>query len=157
VKILLCGYPIEINEDDYEKYILNSDRKWAAYIQHGNQVYFVRTNCRNNIKKSERLHRLIANATRGVVDHADGNTLNLKKENLRVCSRQENARNRKVGKNNSTGLKGVSFKKDAGKYWARIWINGKNKSLGFFLNPEDAHAAYCNAAIKYYGDYARFA
>lgn len=157
MKTVLCGYEIEIDQDDYIKHIASSDRKWVAYVQHGYQVYFVRTLCKNNIKKSERLHRLIVGATFGVVDHIDGNTLNLKKENLRLCTREENARNRRMGKNNSVGFKGVSFKKDTGKYWARIWVDGKNKSLGFFSNPSEAYNAYCCAAIEHYGSYARLA
>lgn len=152
------GYMVEIDEEDYIRLVLNDSRKWCAYSQHKDQVYFIRSLSLGKMKKTERLHRLIAGAgCKDFVDHADGNTLNLSKRNLRICGRKENSRNSRLFKNNTSGYKGVSYKKDAKKFWARIMIDGKSKSLGFYYSAAEAHEAYKNAALKYFGEYARFA
>ena len=59
-------------------------------------------------------------------------------------------------RNNSTGFKGVSYRKRDGRYAARISIHGKIKSLGTYPSPELAYAAYCTAAAWHYGANASF-
>jgi hypothetical protein len=96
----------------------------------------------------------------GVIDHIDGNPSNNNIENLRLCSRMQNQQNIKRMGNRKYDLpKGVSF--DAGKhrvkrYVAQIRVNGKNTVIGRFHTPEEAHVAYCNAADKYFGEFARY-
>ena len=79
------------------------------------------------------------------VDHINGNTLDNRRENLRVCTRSENQRNRGKIKNSTSGFKGVSWHKNVGKWQASIGIAGIMKYLGLFTNPEEAHKAYCKA------------
>lgn len=57
---------------------------------------------------------------------------------------------------NGTGFKGVSRRKQDGRYHARISIRGRSKSLGTYSSPELAYAAYCTAAAWYYGALAHF-
>lgn len=76
--------------------------------------------------------------------------------NLRSCTHQQNIRNRGTPKNNTSGFKGVSWHVRVKKWTAQIWCDGKNKSLGYFDNPELAHAAYCKAADKYHGEFANY-
>ena len=65
-------------------------------------------------------------------------------ENLRDVTNSENAQNRiKANTNNSTGFLGVSL--HHGKYPATITIDGKNKYLGRFETPEEAHEVYLEA------------
>jgi hypothetical protein len=90
-----------------------------------------------------------------VVDHADGGKLNNRRENLRVTTQKNNARNARRSKVNSSGYKGVSFHAQRKKWRALIRIDGKRKSLGEFDTPEQAYAAYCKAAIEHFGEYAR--
>ena len=90
-------------------------------------------------------------------DHINGNGLDNRRENLRICSAAENSRNQKLHKNNKNLLKGVSRVHKMKKFRARIMVSGKEKHLGCFSTPEEAHAAYCEAAKKHFGDYARFA
>jgi len=58
-----------------------------------------------------------------------------------------------MNKNNSHGLKGVSFWD--GKYKAQIGINGRKKHLGTFDTKEQAHEAYCKAAKELFKEYSR--
>ena len=90
-----------------------------------------------------------------VIDHIDGDRSNNKLENLRVCTFQENHFNRGKQSNNKSGFKGVSWHKQKQKWVAQIKIEGKNKFLGFFINPEDAYSKYCEMALLHYGEYAK--
>jgi len=106
-------------------------------------------------------HRLIWCITTGTdpcdlqIDHIDGNKLNNKFLNLRLATHAQNARNRGPGKNNKSGLKGVSWKKDEQKWVSRIKVNNRSIGLGRFPTPELAHMAYCKAAAELHGDFAR--
>lgn len=106
------------------------------------------------------LHRLIIDCPEGfVVDHINGDSLDNRRANLRVCIQAENSRNRKVHCNNSSGLKGVYL--DAGlrgnPWRAQIRFQGKKFNLGRYKSPEEAHAAYCKASLEKHGDFARSA
>ena len=89
-------------------------------------------------------------------DHADsGQTLDNRRKNLRVSTAEQNQHNRRRNRNNKTGYKGVSiFRK--GQWRADIRVNGKTLFLGLHATPELAYEAYCEAAVKYRGEFARF-
>jgi hypothetical protein len=91
-----------------------------------------------------------------IVDHINGDKLDNRRENLRVCTAGENSRNQKINKRNTSGFKGVCFSKAGNKWMARIKVNWINKYLGLFDTPEQAHAAYCVAATALHGEFARF-
>lgn len=105
----------------------------------------------------ERMHRKILNLKNSklTVDHIDGNKLNNTRKNLRICSARQNSFNKGMSKNNTSGYKGVYwFKRD--KLWvAGIGYNKKTYNLGRFKNKHDAAKAYNNAAVKYFGKYAK--
>ncbi len=89
------------------------------------------------------------------IDHIDGNPSNNKICNLRNSRRHENGWNIGVKKNNTTGFKGVDYRKSDGKFRARIRIKGHRIELGLFSSAEAAHEAYCIAADKLHGRFAR--
>lgn len=111
------------------------------------------------------IHDLIVKKEKGqVVDHKDGNTLNNQKSNLRACTAQQNSRNTKKRKSRSV-YKGVRFRKRRNPNCSDAWeavINidlNKRISLGRFpytpYGEIQAAKAYNEAAIKYFGDFAR--
>lgn len=76
------------------------------------------------------------------VDHIDHNTLNNRRYNLRIVSRLGNTHNRRDQSKYGIGVCFPKDKKRSKPYQARIWINGKRKSLGRYFTPEDAQNAY---------------
>ena len=89
-----------------------------------------------------------------LLDHANNIKTDNRWCNLRPATRSENNRNCKVYKNNKSGLKGVRSAKD-GKFDARIAVNKKQRHLGRFNTAQEAHEAYCEAANRLHGDFAR--
>lgn len=83
------------------------------------------------------------------VDHEDGDRLNNSWKNLREATRQENLKNVGIRSDNSSGVTGVSFRKDIGKFTAYIEVNGKRVRLGNFETVVEAREVRKNAEIKY--------
>lgn len=86
-----------------------------------------------------------------LVDHINGDTLDNRRCNLRVCTQKENCWNKAARAGSIRGYKGVSRK--AGRTRVRARIAGRH--LGHFLDPVDAALAYDLAAIESFGEYAR--
>lgn len=104
-----------------------------------------------------RMHRFLLNAPAGVmVDHRNGDKLDNRRENLRLCDNSKNQANRKVSRGMSP-FKGVTWQKrvHGGGYWkAQIVVNGVLHYLGSFRTDLDAAAAYNVAAKKHFGEFA---
>ena len=98
-----------------------------------------------------RMHRLLCDGD--VVDHVNGCGLDNRRSNLRPASRAQNQWNAGRTKTNTSGWKGVSRHKCSWR--AQINVNGKRVRLGSFPTPEEAHAAYCEAAKRLHGEFAR--
>lgn len=100
------------------------------------------------------LHRFIMNASNKIkIDHKDGNGLNNKIENLRLCSQSENCCNKSkmVHKN----FKGVYFDKRRGFFYSQIYKNRKSYFGGNYKNIIDAAISYNNLALKHHGQFAK--
>lgn len=85
------------------------------------------------------------------VDHANGNRADNRLANLRLASHRENLRNCKVRKDNSSGIKGVSFDAARGQWAVKV----ARRHVGRFETLLDAAAARKSAALKTYGEFAR--
>ena len=83
-----------------------------------------------------------------IVDHADRNRANNRPSNLRVANKSLNAQNSTSRSDSRTGLRGVGWSGVKGKYRARISINGHRETLGYFDDPNEAHAAYMEASAQ---------
>lgn len=101
------------------------------------------------------VHRVIWVWVAGVqpeneIDHIDGNGLNNKWENLRSVSRLQNAKNRRINTNNTSGTAGITYRKDSDRWRARIAVDGKVIFLGSYDDKQDAINARKEAERKYY-------
>lgn len=89
------------------------------------------------------------------IDHVDGDSTNNRIENLRPATQSQNIVNSRLKKNNTSGYKGVTYRKDTGKWRAAIMVNGKHISLGSYFTKEEAYEAYKAGAQKHFGEFAR--
>jgi hypothetical protein len=124
----------------------------------GTRFYACRTPIVNGRMGTEQLSRTILERVLGkkltrheLVDHKNHNTLDNRRENLRLASFKENNRNRLP--RSKTGYKGVSIDR-YGHPVAHIKIDGKSKYLGRFETVELAAIAYNKAAADAYGEFA---
>lgn len=108
--------------------------------------------------KAVLMHRIILSPPDGmVIDHINGDSLDNRRENLRIARQADNCRNSKMRSDNTSGLKGVFWDKYTGRWMAAIGYQGKFHNLGRFDAPEDAKAAYDEAASNMFGEFARLA
>lgn len=145
-----------VDEDDYRW--LMFWKWWAHWDQKGNCFYAVRKGWVDRKSVMVRMHREIlglpqTNPQKG--DHKNGTTLDNRRHNLRPATTTENQQNSRKPVTNTSGYKGVSFHKASGKWVAQIMVDGKKKHLGLFATPQLAYAAYCAAALRHHGRFAR--
>jgi hypothetical protein len=89
------------------------------------------------------------------VDHEDENQSNNIWNNLRHATPSQNHRNRGPQQNNKTGYKGVAFDNRRKCFIAGVKLYGYRHNLGFFATAEEAYAAYCKAAKRLHGKWAK--
>lgn len=150
-----------VDDIDYE--YLNR-QNWNANYSKSTESYYARRNIWLGLKYTTQLmHRVIMERVLGRklvkgedVDHINHDTLDNRRENLRLASRSQNKRNGNKHKDNINGYKGVDFNKAVQKYRARITVNYKTTHLGYFDSPEDAYDAYCKAANELHGEFAKY-
>lgn len=135
-----------------DKYIFDEYRLAINKVYNTVGRFYIRLDKHN---KKYLIHRIIMNAPKGMdVDHVNHNTLDNRRDNLRICSRQQNlwnAVNKK--KYGFKGIKERKNKKDT-KYEVGFRINGKFTRLGSFDTEEAAIKIYNDAIKKYRGKFA---
>jgi hypothetical protein len=140
-------YIVKIDKEDVEKL---SKAQWG-----------IQTGCSGNKKgvyvRSATLgiiHRCVMGYPKElVVDHINHDTFDNRKQNLRICTNQQNCMNSSLHSINTSGCSGVSFIKNGNKWWARIGLNGERITLGYFTDKQDAIQARKNAEEEYYGEF----
>lgn len=106
-----------------------------------------------------RLHRLVMHAEDGVVidhkehPHGKGKKIDNRKCNLRYATDSQNAMNRHKNTNNTSGVKGVSWKKENQKWQAYIGKNLQQIHLGYFDGFDDAVQARKKAEFELFGEW----
>jgi hypothetical protein len=88
------------------------------------------------------------------VDHINGDTLDNRKTNLRVCTRAQNCINKRKRSLTSSRYKGVSWHKRGKRWGVSCQVDKKPKWIGSFACEKEAALAYNAAAISLHGEFA---
>ena len=141
-----------VDDQDFEEL---SNFKWSACYDPKTKTYYAVRSIYTPKRGSRKMHREILKVTDPTikVDHQNGNTLDNRRTNIRVATTSQNGGNRKLNSNNTSGLMGVGY--HLGKYRARIQVNGKRICLGSFDTAEEAAKVRDNAALEYFGEFAK--
>lgn len=91
------------------------------------------------------------------LDHRDLDRANNRWRNLRPATHLQNAQNGPMRKRNVARVKGVWWNPRKRKWEASIMANRKRHWLGLFDSRKEAHSAYRTAAVRHFGEFARFA
>ena len=136
-----------VSDTDYKKV---SELKWYYH----NGYAWTRVGSRSADRKMG-MHRFILNPPAGLEpDHINGNKLDNRRENLRLCTHSQNLANRKLQSNNITGFRGVCWVSRDQRYMASIKVKGKNIYLGYVKRAGEAAAAYDAKALEVFGEFA---
>ena len=153
---LLENYGIGYTSKNEEFYFdLEDYDKIKDHCWYKDKAGYIVTNIYEKDKKKRnlRMHNLVMNEYVQDIDHINRNKNDNRKNNLRSCTHQQNTINVGKKKNNTSGIVGVSYRKDRHKWRAEIRVNGKYKNLGMFENFEDAVEARKIAEKKYFKDF----
>jgi len=88
------------------------------------------------------------------IDHWNRDTLDNRRENLRIGTPTQQSCNQGLRTNNTSGVKGVSFDKHKSKWHAYVAINGKRRFNKYFRSKKDAELAVREARLKLHGAFA---
>jgi len=107
-------------------------------------------------RKRVYLHRWLLDAQPGqLVDHIDGNPLNNRRSNLRLATRSQNQANRRRNRSSRSRYKGVTWHTRQQRWMARLQVNGRRITIGYYADPLQAAYEYDAFARTYFGEYAR--
>jgi hypothetical protein len=127
--------------------------KWHVAANDTSGPYAVRSTKSQGKRAKERMHRRLLPAAL-IVDHINGNGLDNRRSNLREATTAENMRNRSgLAIDNTSGYRGVHWRKDRQKWRAWICVDHRGRHLGLFGTAEEAAYAFDDAALKLFGDY----
>lgn len=149
------SYEVLIDDEDYARVI---EKRWWIKSHAPNKPYYAIRHVRK-VKRSaiyQGMHNFIMAPPPGmVVDHIDGNGLNNQKTNLRICTMAQNAKNRRLSRNNKSGYPGVYWVNREQRWVAYFAMNGTEVCLGYFKTPEAAAAVWKQKAIEIRGEFIR--
>jgi hypothetical protein len=155
--------PPEVVEDHGDWVVVKSSGDGSRVMVDTSDLHLVdgAVWCRNGYAslrkygKDIKIHHLIMPQKDGLeIDHIDRNPSNNRRSNLRYATRSQNAMNRGIQSNSSTGITGVFYEKKTNKWQAHITIRRKRMHLGSFGNVDSAVEARNKGEEEFFGEFA---
>lgn len=132
-----------VDDEDFERV---SQYNWHGAENNGSTHIYAATKLR--------MHRLIVDAPPGtMVDHINGDTLDNRRCNLRICTNAQNQQNTQ-SRGGSSRYKGVSFNKKYGKWLGAFMFEGRHYYCGYWETEDDAARAVDKKRGEVCGDFA---
>jgi hypothetical protein len=147
---------------DDDTYVWASQYTWRLQVRMpgiGQHTYVTRTTqigsgVEGRTRIGSYLHREILGLERGdprQIDHINHDTMDNRRENLRITDRIGNMRNREgAQKNSRTGARGVTWSKARQRYYAMVWVNRQRIYLGSSKSMEEAMRMAEEGRRRYY-------
>ena len=171
-----------VDDEDYDKVMsaIGERAKWYYWTQQSKPSKlsvreaqfreYATSGC-----KRKSIHRVVMDAPKGMdVDHINGNGLDNRKENLRICTRSQNCMNQRLKSHSRSGYKGVQYdpiqrykytSKKTGittvkeyklsKPYRAYVGNGKGGhiTLGYYATAEEAARVRDKKALELHGEF----
>jgi hypothetical protein len=153
---LTQGFFALVDDEDYEA--LNKFKWHVDERKDGKDWRAVRSLPRTKTgpRKTIFMHRFILNANDGqIVDHKNGNGLDNRRANIRLCSQGQNLANMRNTQHHSSRFKGVYWYERVKKWQVNIRKDGRTQYLGRFYSEEVAARVYDAKAKELFGDFAK--
>ncbi len=149
---LTQGQVALVDAEDYDRI---NKWNWCA-IWKSNTFYACAHGHCNDTRNSLAMARLVMNVSdrKIYVDHRNHQTLDNRKENLRLCTNAQNVQHHRLGKRNKSGYAGVLWLESKKRWEVRITVNYKTTHLGYYENKEEAISVRLNAEKKLFGEFA---
>jgi hypothetical protein len=151
--MLTRGLVATVDDEDFDRL---EGFLWFAVPVRKSCCYAHRTVTIDGIRRQISMHRDILGldfGDRSYVDHKDGDGLNNRRSNLRVCDHAQSAWNR-INPVGACGFTGVTDTKYGNRFVARICVRGRRLTLGRFRTVDEARQAYEMAARRFFGEFA---
>lgn len=155
---LTQGYVAIVDDEDFDRvngyaWFFSVSKKAS---RNNKQIGYAKRNLFSGGKyTTEYLHRFIMNPGKGLhVDHINGDKLDCRRSNMRVCTQTENNRNTSAQRNSTSKYRGVCWDNGRKMWLAQIKTGGKNKYLGHFENEKDAAIAYNEYSRCVFGEFS---
>ena len=144
-----------VDDEDYAKV---NQYKWCVTRNSHHRTHYAMSRSLGCWKSPMKMHRLIMGCTdsKQQIDHINGNGLDNRKCNLRICTNRQNHWNTRKQRGNYTSqFIGVSWDKRRSKWEAYICPNNKKRSLGFYSSEIIAASVRDKAVKKIAGSFAK--
>ena len=153
--MLPSGHVTIVSDEDYD---MLSKHKW--YASNGKGKYYVSSNTKiEGFRRHILMHRLIMGILDNPdiqVDHINGDTLDNRRENLRICNRAQNSQNKIGNPEASSIFKGVIWDPIRCHWIMSINSGGKYKHVRSIKNEWVASLIYDLLAFDMFGDFAKY-
>ena len=152
MELEISGGKVLVSDEDYDR--VNQFSNW--YVFNNNGILYAARNVRDPNHHLILMHRFILGATdpKVFVDHINRNGLDNQRENIRLCSRKNNSRNRgKIKKPTTSIYKGVHLCR--GKWKCVLRADKKFIYGGLFSDEEEAAKEYDRLALIHFKEFAK--
>ncbi len=136
-----------VDSDDMPRLL---EYKWRAHKNEFDYTWYAISTDTTAVLMHRYILRLSV-ADECLVDHINGNGLDNRKTNLRLCTNSQNQMNRRKQRGGTSRFKGVSWDSSRQRWTVRL----VNKNLGRFDNEEEAARVYDLAAIEAFGAFEK--